>query len=178
MPCYHAFMTEVYIGLGGNIGNAFLTLHQALSLIGALENVQITGISRFYDTSPVSDIPQNNFVNAVCRCETTLSAFQLLKKLQEIETSLGKKTKAKNAPRLIDLDILFFGQEKHSTEFLEIPHPRWKERLFVLYPLSDLTSEITVPESEGTGLQRVNLLEYLKTFPNPHHETVRILNYG
>jgi 2-amino-4-hydroxy-6-hydroxymethyldihydropteridine diphosphokinase len=171
-------MTEVYIGLGGNMGDALLTLQKALSLISALDHVQMTGISRFYDTSPVSDIPQNNFVNAVCRCETTLSAFQLFKKLQEIETSLGKKAKAKNAPRPIDLDILFFGQEKHSTEFLEIPHPRWKERLFVLYPLTDLTSEIIFPESEGTGLQRVNLLEYLRTFPNLHHETVRIMNYG
>lgn len=171
-------MTEVFIGLGGNMGDVCATLQHALRLIARLEQVWLTGVSRFYLTTPVSDIPQDPYTNAVCRCNTTLSAPELLKKLQHIEKLLGKVPIEKNAPRPIDLDILFFGSERYDSPTLKIPHPRWKERLFVLRPLADLTSEISIPNADGSGHKRFNLLEYLKTFPNPHQETVRILNYG
>lgn len=169
-------MTEVYVALGGNIGDPKKTLQHALKLISEIDHVQLTAVSRFYLTTPVSDIPQPSYVNAVCKCETSLSAADFFQELQQIETFLGKTSKAKNAPRSIDLDILFFGTEKYHTPTLEIPHPRWKERLFVLKPLSELTTEIFIPTKEGSGHDRINLIQYLQTFRNPHQEVVKVLH--
>lgn len=173
--------TEVYIGIGGNIGDSFAIICQALDQIKALKGIHSLETSRFYRTTPVSPIPQPHYINAVCRCSTSYTALQLFEHLMQIETSLGKVSKAKDAPRPIDLDILFFGKERFSHPLLEIPHPRWKERLFVLRPLLDLTSEITIPQTDSSGYQHLNLLEYLQGFPNPNHETVTLiedLHYG
>jgi 2-amino-4-hydroxy-6-hydroxymethyldihydropteridine diphosphokinase len=94
-------------------------------------------------TSPLEIIDGGGFfVNAVCCFQTTLSPKQLLVELQKIEGDLGKGTKPKNASRFIDIDILFYGKEVYQDEKLEIPHPRWKERLFVLVPLAELTPVI------------------------------------
>lgn len=135
----------VYLGLGGNIGDRLTSLKDALELIAAIPSVTQLEVSPFYETSPVSDIPQADYLNAVCRFKTTLEARDLLVVLQAIEKAGGKIPKPKNVPRVIDIDMLFFGQEFHQTPDLEIPHPRWQERLFVVAPLADLTTTITVP---------------------------------
>lgn len=149
---------SVYLGLGGNIGDRMSLLRQALALIAAIPEVQNLEVSSFYETEPVSDIPQSNYLNAVCRLTTRLKAHQLLASLQEIERVLGKVPKPKNVPRVIDIDILFFGREGHKTHDLEIPHPRWRERLFVIVPLLDLTKTIVVPSFEN-GEEKIDLLQ-------------------
>ena len=106
---------------------------------------------------------------------TTLSPHKLLKILQEIERIMGKVPKSKNAPRILDIDILFYGQETHNDPDLTIPHPSWQERLFVLMPLKDLVKTLYVPsEKAGAGL-RLDLQDYIKNFSNPFHEDVRLI---
>lgn len=136
-------LPEVYVGLGSNLGDPIEMVAEALRLLESLPSICEFAASPLYQTAPVSDMPQPDFVNAVCRFKTTLSPAELFADLQRIERRLGQSPKPKNAPRLIDLDILFYGEEHILTEQLEIPHPRWKERLFVLRPLADLTA--TVP---------------------------------
>jgi 2-amino-4-hydroxy-6-hydroxymethyldihydropteridine diphosphokinase len=143
-------LTQSYVALGGNIGNAHATMQRAIQCIVSLDTVVDIEVSRFYRTAPESDLPQNSFINAVCRFNTVLTAKELFKQLQQIEISLGKIPKPKNAPRVIDLDLLFYGYERHNEPDLEIPHPRWLKRLFVLIPLLDLTNEIVVPSSDDT----------------------------
>lgn len=137
----------VYVGLGGNVGNSAQILQTALNQIAAISGVQDLQTSKFYQTTPVSDIPQRDFLNAVCRFKTILEPELLLRQLQTIEKGLGKIPKAQNEPRPIDLDILFYGNKKFKSTHLKIPHPAWKNRLFVLIPLSELVSMISV-ESE------------------------------
>lgn len=144
-------LPDVYIGLGSNLGDPAGMVAEALRMLEAITS-DFTA-SPFYLTSPVSDLPQPDFVNAVCRFKTALSPVELFAELQKIERHLGQSPKPKNAPRLIDLDILFFGQERLLTSVLEIPHPRWKERLFVLRPLADLTSFVP-----GTDIPILDLL--------------------
>lgn len=149
--------TTAYVALGGNIGETALVFLQALKMLRDLPNISELEVSSFHQTAPVSDIPQNPYLNAVCRFQTSLTVKELLKELQSIEAALGKEPKAKNAPRILDLDILFFGQERHSGEELEIPHPKWSERSFVLIPLADLVTELAIP-----GMGNVNIPKLMR----------------
>lgn len=166
--------TEVFVGLGGNIGNSRSVLQAALKKIALHPEIKDLKISRFYQTSPVGGVPQNSFVNAVCSFSTLLCPYSLMEALQKIETELGKTPKPKNAPRVIDLDILFYGDKKIQEVTLEIPHPQWKERLFVLVPLMDLTAELNVPVCEG--VKKINLSELLNSFLNFQCETVSLIS--
>ena len=87
---------------------------------------------------------------------------------------LGKKPKSKEAPRIIDLDLLFFGTEFYCDEKLQIPHPRWMERKFVLIPLSDLVEEMRIPDIESAqGNRLVNIRKMIELLPNKHNGTIR-----
>ncbi len=169
-------MKTVYLGLGSNMGDSLSLLTKALLEIGKLEGVFNLKSSRFFETSPVSAIPQKDFLNLVCQIETSLDAEKLFEKLQAIEEHLGKIPKAKNAPRPLDIDILFFGKEFHKSETLTIPHKGWKERLFVLIPLLDLREEITYP-LDNSHTETLNLREYIKNFKNIHNEYVVPLSF-
>lgn len=135
----------VYLGLGGNLGDRAAVLRQTLSLIAAIPQISNLEVSSFYETAPITDIPQPDYLNAVCRLRTNLHPMHLLSSLKVIETMQGKIPKPKNFPRIIDIDILFFGTEACSTHDCEIPHPRWRERLFVIAPLLEFTTTIVIP---------------------------------
>jgi 2-amino-4-hydroxy-6-hydroxymethyldihydropteridine diphosphokinase len=126
----------------------------------------------------MSPIPQPSFINAVCEIQSCLSPQELLYTLQNIEIFLGKTVKAKEASRLIDLDLLLFGNHFASTPTLELPHPRWKERLFVLIPLLDLTEQLEVATAMG-ATQRVDLKllinQMVKQLPHPLHQEIEQL---
>ncbi|MBA3237913.1 MAG: 2-amino-4-hydroxy-6-hydroxymethyldihydropteridine diphosphokinase [Parachlamydiaceae bacterium] len=171
-------MDTVYVALGGNIGDAASTITDAAEAIQALPQIEAFNISRYYLTTPVSPIPQNHYVNAVCSFKTKQGLLPLFAELQKIEQHLGKGVKRKDAPRVIDLDLLFYGvvnfkgEDMRGSE-LRVPHNDWKDRLFVLLPLLDLTDEITITTSDG--VKKINLKEHVKNFPNPHHETIIVL---
>lgn len=167
-------LTDAYLGLGGNIGDSAAILRQAINKIAALNGIRHVDVSRFYKTTPVSSIPQGDFVNAVCRCKTTLQPKTLWHELKKIERDLGKsEATVKNAPRVIDIDILFYDQKEINEDGLTIPHPRWQERLFVLQPLADVTEYIDIPK--GECVERICIEDFLKKFDNPHNETVSVM---
>ncbi len=135
-------MIRVYLGLGGNEGLVLSRLKQVLFLLSQNKSVSSLEVSHFYQTAPVEVNSSAWFVNAVCSFETTLTADEVFRMTQAIEVQLGKVPKPKNASRPIDIDLLFYGSLVQCQGELQIPHLHWKERLFVLIPLKDLTSEI------------------------------------
>ena len=170
-------VTEAYIALGGNLGDAHATLEAAANDIANHPLILELSLSHFYITSPVSSIPQPDFINAVCSIETTMDMRTLFHFLQSIEIKYGKVAKIKEAPRPIDLDLLFFGHEFCCDGDLTVPHPEWKNRLFVLTPLMDLVDTITVPHgTDLAALETIHLASYMQTFTHPHRETLRVLN--
>lgn len=141
-------MKKAYVSLGGNLGFPLITIKKALEEICLLKDISDFRRSSFYETEPVSSLPQGFFINAVCTFKTSMTPEELLFNLQTIEGKLGKVPKAKDAPRIIDLDLLFLGQEVRRTDQLTLPHPEWNKRLFVLQPLLDLTEEIILKEND------------------------------
>jgi 2-amino-4-hydroxy-6-hydroxymethyldihydropteridine diphosphokinase len=168
---------KVFVALGSNKGNSLALVQRAIEMLHIHPQIENVVSSRFYITTPVSPIPQNNFLNAVCHFNTTLHASELLGYIQQIEKQLGKEpSQVRNAPRFIDLDILLFGEEIHKDKNLTIPHPQLLKRLFVLVPLHDLTSHITLPDPHTSSRSlSVNLSEFLAHFPNIHKEIVYCL---
>ncbi len=166
-------MTSVYLSLGSNIGDSSEILQKAIDAIRRLDDVEHVISSPFYHTTPVNMKTTRSFVNSVVQLRTVLSAHRLLSALQGVENWIGKEPKAKNEDRLIDIDILFFGEEYHKDKDLEIPHPHWKQRLFVLAPLADLTDRIRVRTSaKQQRLTTIDIPKLLKGFQNTHNERV------
>lgn len=161
---------KVYLGLGGNVGNPKKTFDQVVASIKKIPKIIDLTCSPYYNTTPVSTISQENFLNAVCVVTTTLPPKELYDCLHAIEKEFGKLPKDKNAPRPIDIDILFYDECEVYEEDLQIPHPRWEERLFVLRPLSDLTDTITIQKKSGQEV--IHLKEKLANFKNIHNEKV------
>lgn len=153
----------VYLSLGGNLSDPVNRLNQALEELKSSPFIHCFQASSFYRTSPVEVETTSDFINAVCCFQTTLSLKALFDFTQEIEKKLGKEPKPKNASRPIDIDILFYGAYSYHTDQLTIPHPRWIKRLFVLYPLYELISKITLKnENNFITYNLKNLIEDLK----------------
>lgn len=167
--------TTVYLGLGGNVGDTSAIFQQALDQMRLLPGIANLEVSRLYLTKAVGGPPQRDYLNAVCRLETTLSPRDLSTALQTIEQSLGKVPKPKSFPRTLDIDILLYGQLFYRDEELEIPHPRWQQRLFVLAPLNDLIERLEVPISLHQT-EWVDIGQKLKNFPARSTEWVRLAN--
>ena len=136
-------MPEVYLGLGSNLGDNEQNLRQALARLQ--EQCELVRISPIYRTEPVGYADQDWFLNGVAQMRTCLAPQDLLRFLRSIETALGRIERVRNGPRIIDLDILFYGDEVVGEDGLEIPHPRLHERLFVLAPLNELAPELVHP---------------------------------
>lgn len=137
---------SVYISLGSNLGNKKKNLLSAIILLKEHDKIRIIDISPFYKTEPVDYLDQDWFVNAVLKAETFLEPQELLNFLKETEVKLkqGKKS-IRFGPRIIDLDIIYYGNIIINTKALVIPHPRMHERCFVLKPLCDIETEIVHP---------------------------------
>lgn len=149
-------MKQVVLALGGNLGDPRRAFCEALQAIELLPKTKVISVSSLYRTKPISDISQNDFLNAACLLHTALSADTLFSFLEEIEKNLGKVPKPKNAPRPIDIDLIFYGEEVFDTGKLIVPHPRWKERLFVRVPLMDLGISFAHDDREGIYLLERN----------------------
>ena len=137
-------VNETFIGLGSNINDRHYNLNLALQHINQLAT--IIKKSSIYETEPVGYKNQNKFLNMVIEITTNLSAYKLFKHLQNIEKKMGRIKTFKNGPRIIDLDVLLYGQEIIKTKTLEIPHPRIQERSFVLKPLAEIAPELIHPK--------------------------------
>lgn len=136
---------DVLIALGTNLGDRAEHLQSAL---GALrEFVDVNARSRVYNTEPVGLRDQPDFWNMVVRGRTLLEPLELLRALKQIERQLGRTAAPRNAPRVIDLDLVAWNERILSTDEITLPHPRMHERSFVLYPLREVAPEFRHPVS-------------------------------
>ncbi|MFH0914028.1 MAG: 2-amino-4-hydroxy-6-hydroxymethyldihydropteridine diphosphokinase [Chloroflexota bacterium] len=133
----------IYLGLGSNMDNRKENLARALELLA--QRVSIVLSSSIYDTAPVGNADQPRFLNMVCQGTTRLAPMGLLMIAKAIESKMGRVAKVPNAPRPIDIDILFYGNQKVNSPDLVIPHPRIAERAFVLVPLAEIAPELVHP---------------------------------
>ena len=129
-----------YVGLGANLGERETALRSALAAIRRLPGTRVTRVSPLYGSAPV-DAGGPDYLNAVAELTTTLAPQALLEALQTIERGAGRERPYRNAPRTLDLDILWFGGQVIDSPALTVPHPRMAERAFVLRPLADLAPD-------------------------------------
>ncbi|MBI2854655.1 MAG: 2-amino-4-hydroxy-6-hydroxymethyldihydropteridine diphosphokinase [Chloroflexi bacterium] len=141
-------MPIAYLGLGSNIGDREDNINKALRLI--CQRVAVEKVSSLYESEPWGYHDQPDFLNAVCRTTTNLSPRELLALAKEIERSLGRKPRFRNAPRPIDIDILLYENMVIVEADLVIPHPRMVERAFVLVPLAEIAPEAVHPQEGKT----------------------------
>jgi len=133
-----------YLCLGSNLGDRMANLNKAVALLS--KRVDIEKASSIYETEPIGYKEQPLFLNMVCQITTALNPWELLHFVKDIETDMGRVQNFSNSPRLIDIDILFYGREVIRTNELNIPHRRLAERAFVLIPLAEIAPQLTHPE--------------------------------
>lgn len=142
-------MQQALLLLGSNQGNREALLENARnSLVQGVG--EITRVSSLYETAPWGNTNQPDFLNQVIEINTLLSPEVLLKTTLRIEEQLGRYRSYRNAPRTIDIDILFYGNEIVQLPHLQIPHPRLQDRLFVLIPLQELVPQLVHPVLKKT----------------------------
>ena len=144
--------TTVYLSLGSNVGEREANLRAAIAALAAA-GVRVTRVSAFYETEPVDYVEQAWFLNCVVQGETEAAALELLRALREIETRMGSKKLVAKGPRLIDMDILLYGQETIDTPELQVPHPRMHLRRFVLVPLTEVAPDVAHPRLKMIAAQ-------------------------
>jgi 2-amino-4-hydroxy-6-hydroxymethyldihydropteridine diphosphokinase len=139
-------MTTAYIGIGSNVGERELFCRDAVEALGEASGIVVQKVSSLYETEPVGGPPQRSFVNLAVRIDTELSPQRLLETCKGIEERMGREPSDIHwGPRVVDLDVLLFGDEKVNEPGLEIPHPRMKERRFVLVPLLEIDPDVADP---------------------------------
>jgi 2-amino-4-hydroxy-6-hydroxymethyldihydropteridine diphosphokinase len=140
--------TVVVLALGSNLGDRCANLHHALEEISV--QVAINKTSSIYETPPWGYLEQPVFLNQVFSGNTSLNPDELLVFIKNIEREMGRVKNFQNGPRLIDIDILLFGEQIINSENLMIPHPRMLERGFVLLPLSEIEPDLVIPGTKNT----------------------------
>jgi 2-amino-4-hydroxy-6-hydroxymethyldihydropteridine diphosphokinase len=149
----------VYLSLGSNLGDRVKNLRDAIAAMGN-SGVSVVRVSSVYETEPVDYLDQPWFLNCAVEAETELPALELLRALRGIEAQMGSEKLIAKGPRLIDIDILLYGNEIIDTPELQVPHPRMHLRRFVLEPLAQIASNTQHPVS------RLSVSELLARTPD------------
>jgi 2-amino-4-hydroxy-6-hydroxymethyldihydropteridine diphosphokinase len=139
----------IYLSLGSNVGDRARNLKAAIAALPDA-GVSVRRVSALYETEPVDYLEQAWFLNCAVEGETELPAFELLRRLRRLESRMGSRKLVAKGPRLIDLDILVYGQETIDTPELQVPHPRITLRRFVLVPLAEIAAGLRHPAWSGT----------------------------
>ena len=134
----------VYLSLGSNVGHRARNLQNALAALEA-KNVHVVRVSSMFETEPVDYLDQPWFLNCAVQAETQLTSLELLRALRDIEAKMGSQKLVPKGPRLIDMDILLYGDETIDTPELQVPHPRMHLRRFVLEPLAEIAPQAHHP---------------------------------
>lgn len=148
-------MTKVFVGLGSNRGDRKGQLEEALAALDRLPETAVAAVSSVYDSKPVGDAGDRDFLNAAAVLETRLEPRRLLERLLAIEKDSGRPDRERRGTRTLDLDLLFYGEQVIDEPGLQIPHPRIADRSFVLLPLTELEPRWTHPQ---VGLTMSELL--------------------
>jgi 2-amino-4-hydroxy-6-hydroxymethyldihydropteridine diphosphokinase len=138
----------VYLALGSNLGDRRANLTAALNRLSA--RIELQALSSIYETEPVGYVEQPGFYNMACMGYTRLVPSQLLQYLKAVEEAVGRRPTFRNGPRIVDVDILFYDDLQLDEDDLIVPHPRLRERAFVLVPLAEIAPQLIDPISEKT----------------------------
>jgi 2-amino-4-hydroxy-6-hydroxymethyldihydropteridine diphosphokinase len=136
--------STVYLSLGGNLGDPAKSMGAALRMLDANADTRVTGVSSLYRTPPWGKLDQPDFLNAAAEISTGLAPRALLDLCLDAERKLKRVREERWGPRLIDIDILVFGDRVIHETGLEVPHPRMLERAFVLAPLAEIAPSLVV----------------------------------
>lgn len=137
-------MVKAYLSLGSNMGDKKQYLYGAIKMLEATDQIWLTKLSSLYETNPWGYTEQDLFMNLVVEIETTLSPIALLDVCQSIEQELGRVRLIKWGPRVIDVDILLYGEEVLNEQRLIVPHPLMTQRDFVMIPLAEIAPTVLV----------------------------------
>ncbi|PIU29175.1 MAG: 2-amino-4-hydroxy-6-hydroxymethyldihydropteridine pyrophosphokinase [Candidatus Hydromicrobium americanum] len=161
---------NVYMSLGSNIRNRENNLRKAVDLIGRNSNINIIKVSSIYETEPMYLKDQNYFYNIVLQAQVNgkVSPFEMIGFLKGIEYGFGRKRSEKRyGPRIIDIDLLYYGEMVIESDFFTVPHPGIEERKFVLVPLSEIAPELKIKSRNiGKFIADCNLTEKVKLIKN------------
>jgi 2-amino-4-hydroxy-6-hydroxymethyldihydropteridine diphosphokinase len=141
-------LTPVYLSLGSNLGDRKSYLESVQS--GLPPDVLVRQASSFYETEPWGYSFQPEFLNQVLLVETHLTARELLNYIKDLEAKIGREPSFRYGPRLVDIDIIMYGDQIIQEPDLKIPHPRFQDRAFVLVPLAEISPELMIPGTENT----------------------------
>jgi len=137
---------DLYIGIGSNLNNPINQVKKAIQYISAIDKFNDIKVSDFYESAPMGPTDQNNYINCAVMFKSGESPEDILLLLQDIESSMGrKKSSVRWSERIIDLDIILYGNLIHQSDILSIPHINTYERAFVLLPLIDINPDVHVP---------------------------------
>lgn len=129
---------DVYLSLGSNIGNRQKNISNAVKFLKKNPKVQVEKLSSLYETAPIGP-PQRKFINAILKIRTSVSPHRLLYFLKSVEQKMGRKKIIHFGPRNIDIDLIFYGKKRIHSKNLQVPHPSFHKRKFVLVPLSEIS---------------------------------------
>jgi 2-amino-4-hydroxy-6-hydroxymethyldihydropteridine diphosphokinase len=144
--------TKIFLSLGSNLGDREKNLRDAIAAMAAT-GVRVVRTSSIYETEPVDFAEQPWFLNCVIEAQTTLAPRDLLLALRGIESRMGSKKEFAKGPRLLDIDILLYGEATIDKSELLVPHPRMTQRRFVLAPLAELLPQLRHPSWNGTAAE-------------------------
>lgn len=145
-------MSRAYLALGSNLGDRLAHLQDAVDALVGADDVEVTAISRVYETAPVGGPVQDAFLNAVVATETALDPYALLALAQRIERDAQRVRVQRWGPRTLDVDVLLYDELRLDDPELTLPHPRMWERGFVLAPLRDVAPGLVEPDAAWEGV--------------------------
>ena len=154
-------MVEAYIAFGSNIGDREANINRAFEVLK--QKIKIIKTSSLYETKPMYLENQEWFLNGAAKVDTELKPKELLGFLKSTEKKLGRKEAGRNGPRIIDLDILFYGDQILNENDLHVPHPKIQERAFVLVPLAEIEPNLIHPVYKKSISKLLSELKYDKS---------------